>query len=47
MRFYVGAIIDKIGMRIVYRYIAGMTIVTVLIFYLWMDNIWVFYLCVF
>lgn len=47
MRFYVGAIIDKFGMRIVYRTIASTTIVTVLIFYIWMDSVYVFYLCVF
>jgi MFS family permease len=41
-----GLFIDKFGVRINYRFIAGVTIVTVLVFYLFMDNIWVFYLCV-
>ena len=41
-----GLLIDKFGVLIVYRVIAEVTIVTVLVFYLFMDNIWVFYLCV-
>jgi Na+/melibiose symporter-like transporter len=41
-----GLLIDKFGVQIVYRIIAGVTIVTVLVFYLFMDKIWVFYLCV-
>ena len=45
MRFSIGAIIDKFGVRIVYRIITGVVIVTVLALYLFMDNIWVFYLC--
>jgi predicted MFS family arabinose efflux permease len=46
MRPCIGVLIDKLGVRIAYRIIAGVTIVTVLVFYLFMDNIWVFYLCV-
>jgi Na+/melibiose symporter-like transporter len=42
----IGLLIDKFGLRIVYKIITGLTIVTVLSFYLFMDNIWVFYLCV-
>jgi hypothetical protein len=41
-----GLLIDKFGVLIAYRSIAGVTIVSVLVFYLLMDNIWVFYLCV-
>ena len=37
--------VDKFGARIVYRVITGVNIVTVLLFYLFMDNMWVFYLC--
>jgi Na+/melibiose symporter-like transporter len=42
----IGLLIDKFGVQIVYRIIAGVTIVNVLVFYLFMDNIWVLYLCV-
>jgi MFS family permease len=42
----IGLLIDKFGVLIVYRSIAGVTIVKVIVFYLLMDNIWVFYLCV-
>jgi hypothetical protein len=39
----IGILIDKFGVLIVYRIIAGVTIVTVLLFYLFMDIMWVFY----
>jgi nitrate/nitrite transporter NarK len=39
MRPCSGLLIDKFGVQIVYRIIAGVTIVTVLVFYLFMDNI--------
>ncbi len=35
----IGQIIDKYGVRIVYRIIVGLTIVNVIAFYLLMDNI--------
>jgi hypothetical protein len=46
MRFSIGLIIDKFGLCIVYRTISGVLIITVLTFYLFMDNIWVFYMCI-
>jgi hypothetical protein len=42
----IGLIIDEFGVLIVYRIIAGVSIVAVVLFYMFMDNIWVFYLCV-
>jgi hypothetical protein len=44
--FFNGLFIDKFGLCIVYRTISGVLIMTVLTFYLFMDNIWVFYLCI-
>jgi nitrate/nitrite transporter NarK len=46
MRPCIGLLMDKFGVRIIYRIIAGVTIVTVIVFYLFMDNIWAFNLCV-
>jgi hypothetical protein len=46
MRFSIGAIIDNFGLRIVYKYIAGLTITTVVVFYFLIGNIWAFYGCV-
>lgn len=45
MRFSIGAIIDKFGLRVVYQFVTGVLIVSVLVFYLFMDTWWVFYLC--
>jgi nitrate/nitrite transporter NarK len=39
MRPCIGLLIDKFGVRIIYRIMAGVTIVTVIVFYLFMDNI--------
>jgi hypothetical protein len=46
MRFSIGAIIDQFGLRTVYKYIAGLTIATVVVFYFLMGNIWAFFGCV-
>jgi MFS family permease len=46
MRPYIGLLIDKFGVLIIYRNLAGVTVVSVILFYLFMDNIWVFYVCV-
>lgn len=46
MRFSIGAIIDQFGLRTVYKYIAGLTIATIVVFYFLMANIWAFYGCV-
>ena len=43
-RLFIGLIVDKFGVRSVYRIITGLLIMTVLTFYLFMDNGWVFYL---
>jgi hypothetical protein len=41
-----GFLLDKFEAQIIYRIIAGVNIKTVLVFYLFIDKIWVFYLCV-
>jgi nitrate/nitrite transporter NarK len=46
VRLCSGLLIDKFGLRIIDIIMAGVTIVTVHVFYLFMDKIWVFYLCV-
>jgi Na+/melibiose symporter-like transporter len=38
MKFLIGFLIDKFGVRIIYRIIAGLTIVTVLVFYFSMEK---------
>jgi predicted MFS family arabinose efflux permease len=45
-RVSIGAIVDKFGMLFVYRIVTAVIILTVLAFYMFMDNEWVFYLCV-
>lgn len=47
MRFTIGAIIDKFGMKNVYRTIIILVVINFLMFYSFMDNIFMFYICIF